>query len=178
MTTALRRGVATLVALVALLALVPAALAADGITLRSLDTSRLPEVRAVVALDEVDPDQPPVFRVLENDAQVGSVEVGSAATATSYALVVDTSQSMKGRALRSAMEGAKTFLATVKDGDRVALIGFGAAVLERQPFTDDQTALDNAVDGLASTPSRAPRWRTPSSPAPAPWPARTRSAGA
>ena len=63
-TPALRRAVATLVALVALLALVPAALAADGITLRSLDTSRLPEVRAVVALDEVDPDQPPTFRVL------------------------------------------------------------------------------------------------------------------
>jgi tight adherence protein B len=147
-TSALRRGVATLVALVALLALVPAALAADGITLRSLDTSRLPQVRAVVALDKVDPDTPPTFRVLENDAQVGTVEVGSAATATSYALVVDTSQSMKGRALRSAMEGAKTFLATVKDGDRVALIGFGAAVLERQPFTDDQTALNNAVNGL------------------------------
>ena len=57
----------------------PAALAADGITLALAGHHRLPEVRAVVALDEVDPDQPPVFRVLENGAPVGSRRaVGSA----------------------------------------------------------------------------------------------------
>jgi tight adherence protein B len=141
---ALRAGAA-----VAALALaLPAAASAAGIELRSVDTTRLPEVRLVVSLDEVTPGQVPTFQVSENGALVPKVDVESAATSTSYALVVDTSQSMKGASLRSAIEGASAFLRTVKEGDRVAIYGFGSEVRTLAPFSGDTSSLYGVVGGL------------------------------
>jgi tight adherence protein B len=145
-----RRRRAAFAAIACLAIAVPAASAGDGITLRSIDTTRLPEVRLVVALDTVPAGgTPPTFQVRENGVPVGGVTVGSAASSTSYALVVDTSQSMKGRAMRSAIDGASAFLRTVKGGDRVAVFGFGSTVQTVQPFTDSIDSLDRAVSGLA-----------------------------
>ena len=148
MTRRLRTGLAALAALVVALPAASAATPEEGLALRSIDTTRLPEVRLVVALAEP-PASTPTFQVSENGVPIPAVTVSSANTSTSYALVVDTSQSMKGRAMRSAIEGASAFLDTVKDGDRVGIYGFGSQVQTLQPFTDDQSALDRTVDALA-----------------------------
>jgi len=144
-----------LTAALALLAAVPAAWGAGdadtAITLRGLDTSRLPLVRATVAVARpaaADAAAPPVLTVTENGAPVGPVTVAKPDSGTAIALVVDVSQSMKGRPLARAREAAAGFVAARNDHDRIAVVGFGHTVHSGTTLTDDEARLALAVDGL------------------------------
>ncbi len=58
-------------------------------------------------------------------AQVGELTVGAPSAASSIVLAIDTSGSMKGGPIKEALAAAGEFLASVKQGDQVAIVNFG-----------------------------------------------------
>ncbi len=128
-----------------------AAPAADAaVTVRGLDTTRLPLVRITVAADSTTPGKPPAFIVRENTREVGALTVGAPSEASSIVLAIDTSGSMQGGPIAEALAAAGEFLASVKQGDQVAIVGFGHTASVAQPLTSDTGALAAALAGLTS----------------------------
>src|SRR6185503_7753646 len=99
--------------------------AGAAVSVRGLDTSRLPLVRLTVAADSSTPGKPPAFVVTENGSQVGKVAVSAPSDASSIVLAIDTSGSMKGGPIKEALGAAGQFLASVKPNDQVAIVTFG-----------------------------------------------------
>ena len=64
-------------------------------------------------------------------------------------VLLDTSRSMADR-LDLAQEAARGFLATLRDGDRGAVIGFSDSVKILAPLTCDHAALDDAIDSTVA----------------------------
>jgi tight adherence protein B len=128
-----------------------AAPAADAaVTVRGLDTARLPLVRITVAADSSTPGKPPGFVVNENGRAVGALTVGAPSEASSIVLAIDTSGSMKGGPIAEALAAAGEFLASVKQGDQVAIVAFGHTATVVQPLTNDTSALAAALTSLGS----------------------------
>jgi VWFA-related protein len=82
---------------------------------------------------------------------VGTVGAGSNVRAT---LVIDTSTSMNRQGeenkLDDAKTGAREFVSNLQPGDQAAVISFSTTVSVVQEFTEDVTALNNAIDGLVA----------------------------
>ncbi len=66
-------------------------------------------------------------------------------------LLVDTSGSMKGAPLRSAVEAASQFTTRMPSTTRIGLIGFGSVVGEMLDFTDDPAIVVAALEALTAT---------------------------
>jgi tight adherence protein B len=127
---------------------VPAASAA--VTVRGLDTTRLPLVRITVAADSTTPGTPPGFVVTENTREVGQLTVGAPSAASSIVLAIDNSGSMHGAPIKEALAAAGEFLASVKPGDQVAIVTFGHITTVVQPLTADTGALATALASVTS----------------------------
>ena len=128
-----------------------AAPAADAaVTVRGLDTTRLPLVRITVAADSSTPGKVPGFIVNENGRAVGALTVGAPSEASSIVLAIDTSGSMKGGPIAEALAAAGEFLGSVKQGDQIAIVGFGHTASVVQPLTSDTSQLATALAGLQS----------------------------
>lgn len=132
-------------------ALAIAAPAAHGaVTVRGLDTTRLPLVRLTVAADSSEPGKAPGFVVTENGREVGELAVGAPSDASAIVLAIDTSGSMKGGPLKEALAAAGTFLASVKPTDQVAIVNFGHTASVAQSLTADTATLATALQSLTS----------------------------
>jgi tight adherence protein B len=128
-----------------------AAPAADAaVTVRGLDTTRLPLVRITVAADSSTPGKVPGFIVNENGRAVGALTVGAPSEASSIVLAIDTSGSMKGAPIAEALAAAGEFLGSVKQGDQIAIVGFGHTASVVQPLTSDTSQLATALTSLQS----------------------------
>jgi len=95
------------------------------------------------------------FRVLENGKPVLGTNVAPAsavAGALGFALVIDTSDSMKGAPIRGAMTAARAFAARRNVNQRLALVTFDASNTLALPFTGSQRKIEAA---LAKTPRLA-----------------------
>ena len=134
-----------------------AAPAADAtVTVRGLDTTRLPLVRITVAADSSAPGKAPGFVVNENGRAVGALTVGAPSAASSIVLAIDNSGSMHGAPIAEALAAAGEFLGSVKQGDQVAIVTFGHTATVVQPLTADTGALATALAGVTS--DHAPPW--------------------
>ena len=105
-----------------------------------------------MAADSTTPGTPPGFIVTENARQVGELTVGAPSAASSIVLAIDTSGSMKGGPIKEALAAAGEFLASVKQGDQVAIVNFGHTASVAQPLTADTGALATALASLGSDP--------------------------
>lgn len=138
--------------LVTLLAAAPA-LAAGGVTIRSVDTRSFPEVRLSV---QVSGETPKVsdFHVRENgellpDSRVEVRPLKQTASPVGTVLVIDTSGSMKAKgALDQAKAAARQFIDAKQPNDWIALVAFSSQAVLKSDFTQDGGALLAAVDGL------------------------------
>jgi tight adherence protein B len=108
---------ATLLALAA-----PAAAAASNVHVKSVDTSDYPTVHvSVVTTGSL--SQPP--RMTEDGSPVEGLQAENLGREKSVVLAVDTSRSMKGKALDDAARAARAFVAGKPPADRIAILGFG-----------------------------------------------------
>jgi tight adherence protein B len=129
---------------------VAAPTAGAAVSVRGLDTTRLPLVRLTVSADSTTPGKPPAFVVTENGSQVGKVTVGAPSDASAIVLAIDISGSMKGGPIKEALGAAGQFLASVKPNDQVAIVTFGHTAQVVQPLTSDTAALANALQATTS----------------------------
>jgi tight adherence protein B len=133
------------------LLLLPAA-ASAGIRLRA-DTSGYPNVRVTVVTPKPT-TRPPT--ITENGRPVSVVSAENLGRTANVALMIDTSRSMKGESLTSAIAAAREFLATKPAGDQVALFKFGNTALQLTGFSTGTTDVDQSlrtlvVDGHSGT---------------------------
>ncbi|MDP8928139.1 MAG: type II secretion system F family protein [Actinomycetota bacterium] len=143
------RVLAVAFALVALFA--TAASAAEPVRIANVDAAGHPEVVVTVSLPrtlvagELDATD---VRLYEGDAE-RPVSVAPLSTdQLEVVLLMDTSGSMAGQPLAAAKAAAKTFLAAVPNGVRVAVVGFGSQPARIAAFSSDLTATAAAIDGL------------------------------
>ncbi len=129
--------------------------ATDRIVVTHVDTSAYPEVAIYVAVrggtgdvrtDLVAED----FAIIEDGTPVRlSAFVGAGGSTIRTALVIDHSGSMdEGQKIRGARDAAQAFVAMMRLGDAVALIGFNDRVRVLEPFTADQSVLEAAIRRL------------------------------
>ena len=141
-------------ALVALVALLPAPLAAaeNELTIRKLDASAFPEVRVSALYTGARPDVTEVS-VRENGRLVADLDVVPLAESTTpvgIVLVIDTSGSMEaGGRLEQAKAAARQFVERKLPNDQIALVTFANEPRIAVNFTADGAPLLAAIDGLA-----------------------------
>jgi tight adherence protein B len=133
-----------------MLASTAAAAAGDpGATLTEVGSPRFPERAFVLSLPEAARLDPSTVQVLEDESPVASLSVvpASAAGADEFGvvLVIDTSHSMRGAAIESAMEAARTFAARRNPQQRLAIVTFNVETAVLLPFTADVTRIATAL---------------------------------
>lgn len=135
------------------LALAAPATAAAGVDLRRPDFHAYPEV-AVTAVSSRTSSDAPVLR--ENGDPVAGLVVRNLGRAKSVVLAVDRSQSMRGKALKDATNGARAFIAGKPTNDRIAVVAVGRRALQLTRFSSATIDADIAlrtidVDGRYGT---------------------------
>jgi tight adherence protein B len=149
--TRFRLAVAAVV--VAGVALVASPAFADGVTVRSVDTTAFPKVRLSVLVNGATPNTTD-FHVRENGVAVPDPAVQvrplqQTASPVGTVLVIDTSGSMRSRgAIDQAKAAAHQFIASRTSNEWIALVSVSSTAVVRSPFTQDGAALDAAVNGL------------------------------
>lgn len=88
------------------------------------------------------------FRVID-DGQVQEMVTfeGGDAPLTAV-LLVDSSESMKGERLESAIRGAQAFTAGMRELDEAMAVLFADELLEASPFTDEPSVVRSSLDGV------------------------------
>jgi tight adherence protein B len=142
------RPLRALLGAAALLATTAAPAAAD-VTIRGVDTSRLPLVRVTATVGGVEAGHEPAFTVAENGVPVGRLTIGSPSSSLAIAIAIDTSQSMRGRPLADALGAAQAFLGRLRPADRIAVVGFGHRAEVVQSLTASPDALRAALASMA-----------------------------
>jgi len=139
--------------------LAPTATAANGdltLSITSLDMAAYPSVSAGVQLGGPLASTLPTLTAEAFSAQVdgspvtvtAAAEAGTAALPVQTVLLIDESGSMKGEAIASAAQAAGSFITMMRPGDTAAVQAFNTDFRTLQTFTDDQTALTAALEGL------------------------------
>ena len=112
-----------------LLALPAAASAAPQ--LRGIDASAYPTIRASI-FNPTGSGRPALW---ENGTPVAGFQAQNLGSVIAAALVIDRSQSMRGKPLADAAAGARGFVAAKKPNDELAVIAFGSSVRTLSPFS-------------------------------------------
>jgi VWFA-related protein len=116
-----------------------------------VDVSTYPQASAIVAA----PRELSVTDIAK--AEVLVREAGKERTATAevlpsndlaVVLILDTSGSMKGKAIDAARAAATSFVSTMPADTRIAVVGFGSVAKVHSPFTTDKDASNAAIAGL------------------------------
>ncbi len=135
-------GAMLVTALVAALALVPAAGA--SVEIRGLDTSGYPVVRLTVVSSQPVATKP---ALAENGRVVTGLEAQNLGRAKAVVLALDRSQSMRGGSLSDAVAAARSFVDIKAAGDRLGLIAFGDKANEQSALS---SSTGDLVTGLAA----------------------------
>ena len=136
------RRIALLAALVAL-ALVPAASAAQTVTVKHVDTHAYPQVALTVTAPAG-----AAPRLREGGRLVAGLRVENLGRRKSVVVAIDRSRSMKGAALADALKAARAFVRTKAPGDRVAVVAFGAKATSLTDFSSATIDADSALREL------------------------------
>ena len=136
---------AILIAVVAAL-LAPVA-ASASVTLRGVDATGYPTMRATVVAP-VASHNPPALT--ENGRPVVDLNAYNLASAKSVVVAIDRSQSMKGRRLADAVAAARKFVAGKAPSDRVAVVVFGSRAVALTGFSSSTIDSDSALREMAA----------------------------
>ncbi len=101
-----------------------------------------------VTLDGAVPERPLTvedFEVLDERRHQEIVTFEGGDAALTVAVLLDASHSMSGRALRTALDGARSLLEGLRRLDEAALLLFADAVLYRGPYSQDPAVLEGAL---------------------------------
>ena len=147
--TPTRRRLLRILVLLGVVALLVPLSADASITLRGVDASGYPTIRATVVAP-VATDQPPTLS--ENGQPVVGLNVQNLASAKSVVVAVDRSQSMSGKKLADAIAGARAFVADKADSDRVAVVVFGSNAVELTKFSSSTIDADDALRTMTVDP--------------------------
>lgn len=136
----MRRSLVVLVAILAVvLAAGPAAAARRQVDIRKVDLGEWPLVSVTVASRGV---EKPKFVLSENNVPATTdVEVASFTETgqdVDVVLVIDTSGSMEGAPLASALDAARTFVQSVPDNIRIGVVTFSDSPVVALPLTLDR----------------------------------------
>jgi len=128
------------------------------VTINRIDTSNWPEVRVYVQV--IDPiNNSPIIGANDFEVDISGNKIGdltvtqygaTSASPSSSSLVIDRSGSMSGTELSDAKEAAKTFVGFMTANDRAEVVSFSNNVRVDQEFTNDKSALDNAIDSITT----------------------------
>jgi tight adherence protein B len=135
-----------------LLAVITAALlaplaASAGVTLRGVDTTRYPTVRATVVAPVASRNAP---TLTENGRKVVDLTAQNLASTKSVVVAIDRSRSMAGHKLQDAVAGARAFIADKAATDRVAVVVFGSEAHALTSFSSSTTDSDDALRAMKS----------------------------
>ena len=148
-----RRPVLRILLLLAVAALLAPVAASAGVTLRGVDASGYPTVRATLVAP-VSSDQAPTLT--ENGRSVIDLTARNLASTKSVVVAIDRSRSMAGKQLADAVAAARDFVASKAGSDRVAVVVFGSRAFQMTGFSTSTIDSDDAlrtmtVDSKAGT---------------------------
>ena len=126
----------------ALVALLAPVAASANVTLRGVDATGYPTLRAAV-VSPVASSQPPTLT--ENGQRVVDLTAQNLASAKSVVIAVDRSRSMKGRQLDDAIAAARNFIAAKGGSDRIAVVVFGSHAVQLTGFSSSTIDSDDAL---------------------------------
>ena len=126
----------------------PAA-AAAGMQLRGVDATAYPSIRASVVLPAGAAGVP---IVTENGHGVVGLQLQNLGRAKAMPLLIDRSQSMRGKPLTDAIAGARAFVAAKGGADEVSVYTFGSSALTLSPFSTVRLNADAALAGIKPDP--------------------------
>jgi tight adherence protein B len=151
-----RLGVTAILLGVLSLMAAPAALAQEQLHISPLSGSTFPKRSFALTLPKEASLSPSQVRVRENGGRVShlSLQPASAANGKKFGvvLVMDASDSMRGRPIRDAFAAARAFAANRNPQQSLAVVTFNRKAVVALPFTTDQSEIDSA---LASPPPLA-----------------------
>ena len=145
------------VAVLAAFAFAQPALAADMLLgVQSVDTDDYPDVRVAVTVpaELLADGRAAAFTVRENGKPMevlAEEQLTAPETPVDVVLAIDTSGSMKGESLEAAKRAARAFVEAMQSPNRVAIVAFSTSAVVASPFTDDDSALFTAIDGLTAS---------------------------
>jgi tight adherence protein B len=131
-------------ALVAALAAPAAAVA--GLSLRGVDTSGYPTIRATLVSPAAG-NAPPT--VTEDGRRVIDLRTVNLASSKSLVVAIDRSRSMAGKRLADATAAARAFVAEKAASDRVSVVVFGSRAVQLTRFSSSKTDADSALRALS-----------------------------
>ncbi len=140
-----RRLLLFVAALLALLIL--PSTAAGVVEIRNLDASEYPIVRLSVITGKLTEDQP---SLTENGETVSSLDAKNLGRAKSVVLAIDQSKSMRGDALKDAINAARAFLEAKPVSDRIAVVSFGSEAVQLTSFSSSTIDADTALRTLSA----------------------------
>ncbi len=88
------------------------------------------------------------FTVLDDGERQQLVTFEGGDVPLTAALLVDTSLSMQGERLRAALEGARAFVAGMRDLDEASLMLFSDHLVLATPFSGDAAEIDRRLEGV------------------------------
>jgi tight adherence protein B len=135
------RLVPVLIALTVVALLAPVA-ASASVTLRQVDSSGYPTIRATVVAP-VASDQAPTLT--EDGRQVVDLTAVNLASSKSLVVAIDRSRSMAGSQFADATAAARDFLAKKSGADRVAVVVFGSTAVRQTSFSSSTIDADDAL---------------------------------
>src|SRR5207249_852549 len=131
-----------------LLALPTAAQAA--VQLRGIDTSAYPTIRASIYT----PSGGGLPAVWENGTPVAGFDAQNLGRAKAMTMLIDNSQSMRGKPLVDAIAGARGFIAAKQPADELSVISFGSTATTLAPFSTVKLDADSPIAHLRTDRAR------------------------
>jgi tight adherence protein B len=141
-----RAALLRLLLVAGLLALLMPGAAGASISLRGVDASGYPTMRATLVAP-VASDRAPTLT--ENGRSVVDLTAQNLASAKSVVVAIDRSRSMAGRQLDDAVAGARNFVAAKAGSDRVAVVVFGSHAVQLTRFSSSTIDADDALRTMA-----------------------------
>ena len=141
-----RRALIRILLLSTVVALMAPVAASASVTLRRVDVSGYPTIRATLVAP-VASDQPPTLT--EDGRRVVDLTAQNLSTSKSVVIAVDRSQSMAGKQLEDATAAAREFLAAKASSDRVAVVVFGSKAVQLTRFASSTIDADDALRTMA-----------------------------
>jgi tight adherence protein B len=127
----------------------PAAAGAD-VQLRGVDASAYPTIRASI----YSPKGGGKPALWENGQPVAGFDAQNLGRIKAMSLVIDRSQSMRGKPLTDAANGARAFIAAKQPNDELSLIAFGSRPVTLSPFSTVRLDADVPLSHLKADSER------------------------
>jgi tight adherence protein B len=127
----------------------PAA-ASAAVQLRGVDTTAYPTVRASI----YSPTGNGTPALWENGQPVAGFQAQNLGQIKAMTLLIDRSQSMRGKPLADASNGARSFIAAKQPNDELSVIAFGARPVTLSPFSTVRLDADVPLSHLKTDSAR------------------------